>query len=173
MSEFNLPLDNLFTRANKHCIEQMKNKNFITALAVQFDCQSAKAWTVRASHLALYYVFGQNGKVQKILPRGAILVYLSESRFLENVLEKIIDIQNGDVFVVISDDIFELQNQIDWNNSKMKLINILESKHKKTAKEITEEIFINFVNFTLQSELFDDITTLVIKAKDDGTTVRT
>lgn len=55
----------------------------------------------------------------------------------------------------------------------MKLINIFESTYKKTAKEITEEIFINFCNFSLKSELFDDMTILVIKVKDNGTTAGT
>lgn len=85
LSEFNLPLHNLIARAKKLCVEQMESKCFITALAVQFDFQSAKASIVRASHLALYHSFGKNGKVQKILPRGVVLGYSSESRFLENV----------------------------------------------------------------------------------------
>lgn len=96
MSEFNLPLHNIFARANKPCVEQMESKYFITALAVQFDFHSAKPSIVRAGHLGLYYVYdvyGKNGKVQKILPRGVVLGYSSESRFLENLEEKIIDIK--------------------------------------------------------------------------------
>lgn len=69
LSEFNPHLYNLIARANKLCVEQMESKYFITALAVQFDFQSAKASIVRTCHLALYYAFGKNGKVQKILPR--------------------------------------------------------------------------------------------------------
>ncbi len=168
LSEFALPLKELFAKANTLLTRSLEKNFFISCIGARFYLDEQKVTIVRAGHLGLYYFNASTGKIEKIIPNGIVLGLAKSDKFIENTKEFTLHYNLGDCFVFISDGVIEqtTNNQVMFKEDK--LVAVLEACNHETADSIKNRILSEVCNFDPNAQLFDDMTVLVVKPLRNG-----
>lgn len=168
LSEFDLPLKELFSKANTLLTRSLEKNFFISCIGARFYFDEQRVTIVRAGHLGLYYFNASSNKIEKITPDGIVLGIAKSEKFVENTQELDLRYNLGDCFVFISDGVIEqtTDNQVMFKEDK--LVSVLEKCSHETAESIKNRILSEVCNFDPNAQLFDDMTILVVKPLQNG-----
>lgn len=168
LSEFDLPLKDLFAKANTLLTRSLEKNFFISCIGARFYPDEQKVTIVRAGHLGLYHFNTSTNKIEKIVPRGIVLGIAKSDKFIENTQEFTLHYNLGDFFIFISDGVIEqtTNNQVMFKEDK--LVSVLERYSHETAESIKNKILSEVCNFDPNAQLFDDMTVLVVKPLRNG-----
>lgn len=159
------PVD-LFSKSNRQMQNYLAKGSFVTALGGQFDTIKHKLSVTRAGHLPLFILKKDSEEVELISPRGIALGFGSVTIF-ENVTEEItIDYTNGDFFVFISDGVTEARNENGEDFGYDRLFDLMIASRSKNAESIRTVIVDELRSFIGNTQQYDDLTVVVVKAVD-------
>jgi sigma-B regulation protein RsbU (phosphoserine phosphatase) len=164
LHEFNLSPVKLMTRANHLLYKHIDSKSYITAVGASFDTKNKTLSFARAGHLPLYYYNHNISEIRKIQPSGMGLG-LSERNIFDYSIEEVrIDYSAGDIFLFVSDGVLEALNRAGEQFGEMKLLDIVRQKSDSSSKIIIDEVLKSVELFTSDTNQFDDITVVAVKA---------
>lgn len=168
LSEFNLPLKDLFAKANTLLTRSLEKNFFISCIGARFHLDEQRVNIVRAGHLGMYYFNASSNKIEKIIPDGIVLGLTKSDKFIENTQELALRYNLGDCFIFISDGVVEQTINSQVISKEDKLISVLEKCSHETAESIKNKILSEVCNFDPNTQLFDDMTILVVKPLRNG-----
>ncbi len=155
----------LLILANEILKGSLEKKSFVTALYGVIDTNKGNLTFARAGHTPLLHF--ENGKINRITPRGMGLGLDYGEKFSSNIKEMEIKLNNDDILILYTDGITESQNldleefgmdrfeNIILKNSDLKLDNI--------SKKVLSEISL----FSRDTSQHDDITLVIFKWKNN------
>ncbi len=161
---FGLTPRQLFIRANQLLYKDMEKKSFVTAIGALFDTNAKRLVLARAGHLPLFYYHSKQNQVEIITPKGMGLGLDKQDIFTSEIEEKIIEYDEQDVFVFITDGIIEAKNLQGSEFGEENLISVLQSSYAGNAKNIRDRIMSEVNRFSLNTLQHDDQTVVVVKA---------
>lgn len=160
---FELSPKELFNRANKLLCQDLEKRSFVTVLGAEFNTEKRTIVVSRAGHLPLWHFDARNRSITKILPRGLGLGLNDASIFANEMEEKKIPYQSGDVFVFATDGVTEAHNeQGDFGEERIHQI-VLEHLGA-SAKTIQSTLLHSLSLFTGDRIQHDDQTIVIVKA---------
>jgi serine phosphatase RsbU (regulator of sigma subunit) len=161
--EFDLSPSKLLSGANRLLYGRIDSKSYITAISAKFNNIEKTLTIARAGHLPLFYYCKSSDKVSKIQPGGIGLGLGAENVFNENIEERIIKYDDGDIFLFVSDGITESMNKSGEQYGDNRLISTLTSYSGKSSQIITNSIISSVRIFSEGMNQFDDMTIVVVK----------
>jgi serine phosphatase RsbU (regulator of sigma subunit) len=160
---FGLSPRDLFIRANHLLCKDLEKKSFVTAMGAAFDTHKKNLVLARAGHLPLFYFNALSKKVERIVPRGLGLGLSPEDIFEEELEERKIGYQAGDVFVFVTDGITEGQKLTGDEFGEERLERILEHTSAASSQSIRDTLIAEVKNFADGASQHDDQTVVVVK----------
>lgn len=149
--------------AISHCIER---DCFISILYLLIDKQQRTITYSRAGHCPLLYYEAQTHIAQYLHGEGLALGIIRSPIYTNFVETRQQILYANDVVLLYTDGLLEgRQQNSEEQYGYERLKNCLEANADKTAHEISEAIYANFLQFTEGSNFKDDTSLLVIKVK--------
>jgi serine phosphatase RsbU (regulator of sigma subunit)/MFS family permease len=164
---FGLSPRELFIRANHLLCNDLEKNSFVTAMGATFNPGQHTLVLARAGHLPLYHYSFQSGKVEKITPRGLGLGLSPEDLFSDELEERVVQYQSGDVFVFVTDGLTEGRRNTGDEFGEERLEHLIETSSTMEAAALRDR-FIDAVNtFAGSMPQHDDQTVVVVKVNGD------
>jgi serine phosphatase RsbU (regulator of sigma subunit) len=161
---FDLTPRAMFVRANSLLNKDLEKRSFVTALGAEFD-PSARTMTIaRAGHLPVYHFRKQEGRVEKLLPRGLGLGISDETMFAGEIEERSVQYDPGDVILLTTDGITEARNAQGEEFGDQVFDEILRAAGTDGAVRVRGEILERVRLFAGTMQQHDDQTLVVIRA---------
>ena len=160
---FDLSPKDLFNRANTLLCKDLEKRSFVTVLGAEFNTEKKSVIVSRAGHLPLLHYDAAAGTVRKVLPRGLGLGLNDASVFTSEMEEKKLHYSSGDIFLFATDGVTEARNA-DGDYGEERLLQILNTHHKESAKTIQTILLDELSVFAGQNDQHDDQTVVVVKA---------
>jgi serine phosphatase RsbU (regulator of sigma subunit) len=161
---FGLSPKELFIRANQLLCQDMERKSFVTSLGADFDSATRRLVLARAGHLPLFYYHAQTQRVEKITPKGLGLGLDHHGAFANELEEKTIEYQSGDIFLFVTDGVTEAQGRNGGEFGEESLLKILENNSALSANLIRDRVITAVKQFAGEVNQHDDQTVVVVKA---------
>ena len=118
-----------------------------------------------AGHNPLIFVKKQNKQAELLNPRG-IALGLDKGEIFNSVIEeKLIPVEQGDVFVFYTDGVSEAMNPNLECFGEKRLTETINNFSHLSAKNILNKITDSVLTFTDKAPQHDDFTLVVVKAK--------
>jgi serine phosphatase RsbU (regulator of sigma subunit) len=134
-----------------------------TASIISFNPQFKKLKVARAGHLPVYFYNTNTGKVENIQPVGLALGITPDELFTSKIEEIQLDVNYGDVFLLISDGITDARNPDGNDFGEYRVIDILNNNYNQSAKNIVDILIQSVEGFTQSDYIFDDMTIVDLK----------
>jgi sigma-B regulation protein RsbU (phosphoserine phosphatase) len=160
---FRLSPRELFIRANQLLCHDMEKKSFVTSLGADFDSATRRLVLARAGHLPLFYYQAQNRKVEKITPKGLGLGLDNHGVFANELEEKVLQYETGDIFLFVTDGVTEAQGRNGSEFGEEGLLKILENNSTLSAHLIRDRVITAVKQFAGETKQHDDQTVVVVK----------
>jgi serine phosphatase RsbU (regulator of sigma subunit) len=161
---FGLSPKELFIRANQLLCQDMERKSFVTSLGGDFDSVARRLVLARAGHLPLFYFRAGTQRVEKITPKGLGLGLDHHGAFANELEEKTIQYETGDVFLFVTDGVTEAQGRNGSEFGEESLLKILENNSTLSANLIRDQVITAVKGFAGEMNQHDDQTVVVVKA---------
>lgn len=160
---FGLSPRELFIRANRLLRGDIEKRSFITAIGGEFDTTLRALRLSRAGHLPLFYYKARTRTVERIVPRGLGLALSTDRTFAEEIEERTMTFDRGDVFLFISDGVTEEKhNGVEFGEDRLE--ELLARSAGSRAETIRNTIVDAVRNFAADTPQHDDQTIVVVKA---------
>jgi sigma-B regulation protein RsbU (phosphoserine phosphatase) len=159
---FDLSPRELFTRANKLLCQDLEKRSFVTVLGAEFDNTNKTMIVARAGHLPLWYYNAQTQRIEKVLPKGLGMGLNDAGIFVDEMEEKMIRYEPGDVFLFATDGVTDARNGAS-DFGEERLHTVFESHIGKSAAEIQNAVLRTIEEFAGDSVQYDDQTLVVVK----------
>jgi serine phosphatase RsbU (regulator of sigma subunit) len=160
---FNLSPKDLFVRANHLLCRDLEKRSYITAVGALFDASRKQIILARAGHLPVFHYQARTQAVDLVTPKGLGLGLEDAQLFADQLEERIIAYQSGDVFVFVTDGVTEAHNGEGLEFGEEKLLTLLQSIPTLSANEIRDHIIDEVTSFSNQIHQRDDVTVVVVK----------
>lgn len=163
LHEFNLKPKELLVRTNTLISDSMDNRSFVTSTSAYIDLDTKTVTISRAGHLPLYYYNSKEDKVESLKPNGIMLGFGNTQKFTDLLEEVVLDFNEGDVLLFITDGILETRDRSGSEFDESEVLRMLSIYSSQSANEIKENILKRVKSFTGEMEQFDDMTIVVVK----------
>jgi sigma-B regulation protein RsbU (phosphoserine phosphatase) len=154
----------LFIRANHLLCRDLEKKSFVTAMGAMFDTEARSLVLARAGHLPLFHFVTRTQTVEKITPKGLGLGLSPEDLFANELEQRVIAYERGDIFVFVTDGITEGQQLSGDEFGEERLEWILKNSSAATAIAIRDRAIEEVKTFAGDANQHDDQTVVVVKA---------
>ena len=151
----------LLKRINSTLYDAIDKQMYITMSAFVIDDENGKVSFARAGHMP--GLFKNNGKVLEIIPKGIGVALANMDLFNDNIEEIPLDFNNDDIFLLFTDGLNELKNQLQNDLGIEPIINILNNSAKDSPGLIEEKIRKLINEFSGNETQTDDITVVIVK----------
>lgn len=141
----------------------MDNRSFVTSTSAYIDLDTKTVTISRAGHLPLYYYNSKEDKVESLKPNGIMLGFGNTQKFTDLLEEVVLDFNEGDVLLFITDGILETRDRSGSEFDESEILRMLSIYSSQSANEIKENILKRVKSFTGEMEQFDDMTIVVVK----------
>ena len=118
----------------------------------------------RAGHLPLFHYKASSGKVEQVIPRGLGLGLNAEGKFADELEERLLRYETGDVFLFVTDGITEAQRTGGEEFGDGRLETLLKSIPGSSAEAIRDQLISDVKEFAGGANQHDDQTIVVVKA---------
>lgn len=152
----------ILTKTNALLFKDIKRGMFVTMFYVLIDLQRKIINCANAGHNPM--ILGhKGGKVELYNPAGIALGLDSGERFDKKMQAVNIPLKPGDVFLIYTDGVTEAMNKQDQEFTEERLAQVVSRSVDGTAKQITEIVVNELMEFVGGAEQHDDITLLTVK----------
>ncbi len=149
------------TELNDQMSTESTSGLFVTLTYIVVDNAVTRIAIVDAGHLPIVYA-ARDKETTLITATGGMALGIMEGiEFHKNQ----VDISPGDVFVLYSDGVTEARNMKKEEFGEDKLKEVVSRYKDKSAKEITESVYNELMQFRKNAPQHDDITIMVLKIK--------
>jgi serine phosphatase RsbU (regulator of sigma subunit) len=155
----------LFKNLNNLLYLGTPKNTFFTAIGSVFDTENAQVKFVRAGHAPLIYYNAREKSAQYVVSKGIGLGMVNDGKFANSLETQIIHYHPNDIFILYTDGLTEMMNDVHLEYGESHIIGILENAHQKSAREIRETIVNDVLRFKGEHPQHDDLTFIVIKIK--------
>ncbi len=142
--------------------KDIKRGMFVTMFYCLLDLNKKTLNCANAGHNPLILARA-NGKVELFNPSGIALGLDSGERFDAKLQSGNLPLKSGDVFIVYTDGVTEAMNTQEQEFTEERLAAVLGRNAKGSAREISEAIVGELMEFTTGAPQHDDITLLTCK----------
>jgi serine phosphatase RsbU (regulator of sigma subunit) len=150
-------------RANKSLVGSLEKKAFISLLYGRLELASGKLLLARAGHCPMVYISGE--RKEFIKPVGLGLGLTDGEIFEESIGEQKLLLQPGDICLFYTDGISEARGADGEEFGYDRLAQAAGLVRDGSAQEILEKVMKEIRTFTGRSDLWDDLTLVVVKWK--------
>jgi len=162
-SQTNLLPSIILAKANKIFYELVEKGNFISVIYGIFDLNNKTFIYANAGHNPLIFRKHRDNNVICDKNEGIALGLVDEDTFNNNIKDKYIKFDQGDLFVFYTDGIIEAMNKDNEEYGEERFIKIINENSNNSSKEIIKNILQDVKKFIGKASQHDDITLLVIK----------
>jgi len=152
----------LFVRLNTQVFDHFEKRNFVTISALRVDFMSNEVRIIRAGHLPVLHFNTLSREVIEHQP-GGMAIGLDRQLFAEKLEEQGIFVRGGDVFVMLSDGVTEVENSVGEQFGIEGVRQCIIRSARGNATEILESIFSEIQTYSDVTEMQDDATVMVVK----------
>ena len=150
----------LIVQANNILENASSEQNFVTLLAIQFDCQARTMSYVRCGHPP-GFIMSAAGKVTAWMEDGGLpLGVLAEAEFCRS---DPVPLHSGDMVVMLTDGILEAVSPENVEFGVNRTVELVREHRNQSATQIIESLRKAVCDHTAQDELSDDLTLVVVK----------
>ncbi|MDH4198891.1 MAG: PP2C family protein-serine/threonine phosphatase [Spirochaetia bacterium] len=149
----------LLSSLNRNITNQMTNNMFITSIYLVINQIAGQIEFVNAGHLPMT-IYSHKDKEIKTIHSKNLPLGISEDEIYKNC---VINVSNGDIIVLYTDGINEMQNLHNEMYGRKRLHEQIEKNSEATAKEISAIIIKDLFYFSKGAIQNDDIALMVIK----------
>ena len=153
-------LCNIFRQMNQSLCEDTEDNTFVTLLLADIDVQRRKLAYSSAGHIP-GYVLDSSGTVRETLSATGMPLGLFPDRNFQRSQE--IDLQNGDLIVLLTDGVTELQNPEEEFYGAERALELIRTNRNEGARRIVELLHDALQEFSGGQPRPDDITVVVCK----------
>ncbi|MCC6264935.1 MAG: PP2C family protein-serine/threonine phosphatase [Bryobacterales bacterium] len=153
------------TVLNQRLYEVMRRRYFVTMSLAAIDSASRNVEVLRAGHLPMLLVEA-SGEARFVESQGMGLGLTPSTFFRQKLTAATVRMQPGDVAVLYSDGVTEAMNPRREEFGEARFANVVAAARASTAIEIRDRVMEEILRFQLGAEVHDDITMLVLKARD-------
>jgi serine phosphatase RsbU (regulator of sigma subunit) len=150
-------------QANKALIGSLEKKAFISLLYGTLDLASGELLLARAGHCPMVYISGE--RQEFVRPVGLGLGLTEGGIFEESIGEENLQLQPGDICLFYTDGITEARSTDGDEFGYDRLARAATASKDSSAQEILEKVMKEIRTFTGRSDLWDDLTLVVVKWK--------
>jgi serine phosphatase RsbU (regulator of sigma subunit)/HAMP domain-containing protein len=147
---------------NQKLFGNIDKQAFISMIYGIIDSSTKTFAFARAGHNSVLKL-DQNGDYSFLTPGGIGLGLDSGNKFIENLEETIIPLENGDLLVFYTDGITEAMNDLKEEYGEERLLQICLKNNARTVTEIQTDILDSVDNFLGSCQPHDDQTMIIIK----------
>jgi CHASE2 domain-containing sensor protein len=134
---------------------------FVTLTYIVVDSKTTRLSIVDAGHLPIVYS-GKDKETTLITATGGMAIGVMDAiEFHKNQIA----VSPGDVFVLYSDGVTETRNMKKEEFGDARLKEVVSKYKEKSAKEITDSIYNELIQFRKNAPQHDDITIMALKIK--------
>jgi len=162
-SQTNLSPSIILGKANKIFYELVEKGNFISIIYGIFDLKNKTFTYANAGHNPLIFRKHLNNNIIYDKNEGIALGLVDEETFNNNIKDKYIKFDQGDLFIFYTDGIIEAMNKNKEEYGEKRFIKIIDENSNNCSKEILNNIIRDVKTFIGKASQHDDITLLVIK----------
>jgi sigma-B regulation protein RsbU (phosphoserine phosphatase) len=159
-TEFENPM-RILSEVNKQIFHNIERKYFVTILAGLLDIEKRNITFCRAGHNPVLFV--KNSEVHILKSTGIALGLENGEMFDKFTEEKILAIENEDLYLFYNDGITEAMNTQREEFGEERLIKCLKQNINSEPNEIKNKILEELNNFREGNIQNDDLTLLIIK----------
>jgi sigma-B regulation protein RsbU (phosphoserine phosphatase) len=153
----------LFRKLNKLISQRLRDGDFITALAADFDLERGVATIARAGHNWPLLYQAENQTVTALRPRGLSIGLFTGPDFDDRLEEQTVPLAPGDCLVFYSDGVTEATNARKRMFDLSGLKRAVGECADQDSQSIVNGIKVRLRAFTESDELDDDATILAVK----------
>lgn len=155
----------ILTRANRILYREMDKQSFITAQCARFDMKRRELRLARAGHLPLFHYNARQNQVKTLLPKGIGLGLENKGLFESLIEEQIISLENGDIFVFLSDGITEALDPEHKTFGEKPIPTLIRQHADQSPKAIQRAVFEAVSRHAAHAAQHDDQTMVVVKVE--------
>ncbi len=148
----------LLTGGNRAVSDAVSDRDFVTAMVVNYDSPNGALHYAGAGHVA--YLLRKDGSQERLESDAPPLGIIADLKVETNTQA---GIKSGDILVVVTDGILETENAHGGMFGESKLLDTVEQYRSAPAKEIVTELIDASRQFAGNQPQQDDITALVVK----------
>jgi serine phosphatase RsbU (regulator of sigma subunit) len=152
--------------ANQTLMESLDKNAFISAIYGVLDTRNATITLARAGHCPAVHISGES--VELVKPNGLGLGLTSGPQFEQEIEERSIKLQKGDICIFYTDGITEARNADMEEYGYERLMQIAKDSRNYSADELKDRILYNVRTFIGQGTYNDDVTLIVVKWLGDS-----
>ncbi len=153
----------LFLKVNPVLYREIKRNTFVTALAARFCASQCTVDYVRAGHSPLIHYCSQTRKATLLAGKGLALGMENRGMFEKLLEQRSVTWASGDVFLLLSDGLTEMQDSERRLFGEARILQLLEREAEGDARSIRDSILGEVQRFGLDNPMHDDQTLVVVK----------
>jgi sigma-B regulation protein RsbU (phosphoserine phosphatase) len=155
----------LLTWLNRELYNDLDPEKFVTLQIARVDAKKKVMEYSSAGHVSSY-IFDSNGQVIRTLESTDIpLGVIAQNKYHTS---DIIELKSGDCALFLTDGIAEAHSHDEVEFGIERTLEIVRQNHRKTAKEIVENLYNEVHTFSNHQNQEDDITSVVLKTDEKG-----
>ncbi len=163
------PLKEAAFEINNWLKQDLKNRNFITAIF--YEIMRDALWTIKfvgMGHEPMFVYRAKTKKIEKVIP-GWLAAGIRMIKHVEDIAEKNIEMNHGDILITYSDGAVELKNIEGEFYGLDRLISAIEeiSKVETDVKKIYAYVMNDLKGFNGWASFTDDMTLLMMRRNSD------
>ncbi len=154
----------ILVRMNIPLCNTTEKKSFISLLYAVLDTSNGQLTFSRAGHCPLLHI--SNGSARYLQPSGMALGLDTTERFTSSLQEETLQLRDGDIIVMYTDGVTEATNESGDEFQYKRLAETVELSSGAPAEKILGNILDAVDRHSLNEEVKDDITLLVLRWKN-------
>ncbi|MFA6571850.1 MAG: SpoIIE family protein phosphatase, partial [Bacteroidota bacterium] len=159
----------ILKRINATLYGAMEKQMYITLSAVVVNDENGNITIARAGHMP--FLFKHNGDITSILPKGIGIGLAEKSFFNANIEETDCIMQKGDICLLFTDGVNELQNHKNEEFGINSLKQVLRYEIHKNIENLLSDIRIQLKNYSGNVPPHDDMTIVALEFSDKTNTI--
>lgn len=155
----------LFLKVNPVLYREIKRNTFVTALAARFCVSQCTVDYVRAGHSPLIHYCSMTRKATLLTGKGLALGMENRGMFEKLLEQRSVTWASGDVFLLLSDGLTEMQDSERRLFGEARILELLEREAGGCARDIRDSILEEVQRFGSDNPMHDDQTLVVVKIR--------
>lgn len=155
----------LLERLNTMLFSRDLRRAFVTMICARFNPKEHVLNVVRAGHLPMIWYSARDRKAHIVKPSGIAIGLDAGETFKRSLQTETIHYAEHDIFAFFSDGVTEAKNRAGEEFGMERLIALVEQYASYSAIDLRAAIEGALIDFVGNTDRFDDITLLIIKAE--------
>jgi serine phosphatase RsbU (regulator of sigma subunit) len=150
-------------KVNKLLKNIIEPGNFVTMFYAVLDFANHKLTFARAGHEPAVYYNSQKMESDFLRPTGIGLGIKDGKVFENNIENKELSFNKGDIFVLYTDGFTDARNNLNEDFGRRRLMKFITENKNKSSREIIDNLLSGVLGFEGQVPQYDDMTIISIK----------